>query len=284
MASNDTIAEAGKEILAANLPSDFLSAWLRNSAVLPPEERATFSHYYGNFGTLKSERMRRSYDRQLEEVTSLVRARPGLDVLEVGAGCGTESLWFAFNSANVMSVDIKTDRLAVARKRHEILEEMAGKKLQCSFVEQSLLDMEGSDRFDVIWVQQTFHHLEPRAECVAAITRLLRPGGSVVMSEVNAWNPLIQALLLRRRGFKTITHYEDEEGNQILYGNERILTAAALKKWFRDAGLAEGDVHYYRVLPSSPRFDKLEPLERFVAAASIKPLYTHYNFVARKPA
>lgn len=275
---------AQERILAARQPSEFLAAWLENSDLLPPPERATFEHYYGNFGNLASERMRQAYDRQLEEVMELMHRQAGLELLEVGAGCGTESLWFTVNGAQVTSIDIKTDRLAVARERQHILEDYLGRKLQCHFEQQSLLEMDGADRFDLIWVQQTFHHLEPRAECVAAITRLLRPGGSVVMSEVNAWNPLLQLLLLRRRGFKTIAEFEDDSGALIPYGNERILTAAALKRWFRRAGLPESRVSYYRVFPSHPGFDKLASIERLIAGSRLIPLFTHYNFVARKQA
>ena len=92
---------------------------------MPDRERRTFEHYYGNFDTLKSERMRWAYDQQLKEATELVRRQSGLKLLEVGSGCGTESLWFSINGANVTSVDIKTDRLATARARQKLLEELS---------------------------------------------------------------------------------------------------------------------------------------------------------------
>lgn len=270
-------------IISARKASDFLAGWLKHSAILPDRERATFEHYYGNFDTLTSERMRWAYDQQLQQATGLVRGKPGLKLLEVGSGCGTESLWFAFNGADVTSIDIKTDRLATARARNKLMEGFTGDKLRCRFEKRNLLEMEGSGRFDLIWVQQTFHHLEPRAQCVQAISRLLAPGGSVVISEVNAWNPLIQLLLLRRRGFQTICHFEDEDGRQVPYGNERILTAPRLKRWFRDAGLGTAQANYYRVLPSHPVFDRFARVERLISGSPIVPLQTHYNFVAQKP-
>ena len=282
--SKKEMARAGKDILQARMPSEFLAAWLMHCGILPDRERRTFEHYYGNFDTLKSERMRWAYDQQLKEATELVRRQSGLKLLEVGSGCGTESLWFSINGANVTSVDIKTDRLATARARQKLLEEFTGDKLQCHFERQNLLEMEGSDRFDLIWVQQTFHHLEPRADCVQAISRLLRPGGSIVISEVNAWNPLIQLILLCRRGVRTICHFEDENGRQVPYGNERILTAPRLKRWFQDAGLSRGKTNYYRVLPSHPVFDRFTKMERKLSGSAIVPLQTHYNFVTSKPA
>lgn len=277
-------AEGGpEEILDSTTPSAFLSAWLRNSRLLPPAPRETFLGYYHNFGDLRSDRLRWAYDRQLQEISQLVSERPGLRVLEVGAGCGTESLWFAKLGASVTSIDIKEDRLEAARARHAVLEALAGHRIDCRFERRSLIEMPGSEQFDLVWVQQTFHHLEPRADCVAAIVGLLRPGGAAVISEVNAWNPFIQLMLLRRRGLNTITYYEDADGNRIHYGNERILPAAALVRWFRRAGLVDPKVSYYRVLPSHPAFDRLAGIERRLASWPLTPLFTHYNLVARKP-
>lgn len=284
MASELDNGNARREFLAASCPSEFLATWLGRAGLLSPEERQTFQSYYCNFGTLASERMRWAYDRQLEEVTDVIRASPGQNVLEVGCGCGTESLWFAFNGADVTSIDIKTDRLATARSRQKILERMLDRKLKCQFIEQNLLEMEGQDRFDIVWVQQTFHHLEPRADCVAALSRLIRPGGKLIVSEVNAWNPLIQGLLFRRRGFRTICDYEDERGCKVIYGNERILTASRLRRWFTDAGLNHRRSTYYRVFPSNRIFDTFSWLERKISGSMLVPLQTHYNFVASKPA
>lgn len=270
-------------ILDARSPSEFLAAWLKHSEVLPDKERATFEHYYGNFGTLNSERMRWAYDQQLRQATDLVRRQPGLKLLEIGSGCGTESLWFSFIGADVTSVDIKIDRLDTARARQKLMEKFMGEKLMCRFEKQNLLDMQSADIFDLIWVEQTFHHLEPRADCVQAIVRLLRPGGYVVISETNAWNPLIQLQLFRRRGFQTLCHFEDEDGRKMPYGNERILTASRLKRWFKKAGLDGMEANYYRILPSNPVFDRFSGLERRISGSPVVPLHTHYNFVARKP-
>ena len=275
---------AAEQILTSRRPSDFLAAWLRNCGLLVPENRRVFAHYYRNFRELRSHRLRRVYDRQLEEIMNLVAATARPRVLEVGSGCGTESLWFSLNGATVTSIDIKQDRLAVARERQSLLEGFVGHKLDCQFERKSLLDVDGNSKYDLIWVQQTFHHLEPRAECVAAIVRLLRPGGAVVMSEVNAWNPLVQLMLLRRRGLKTIVEFSDVDGRRMAYGNERILTASSLGRWFQRFGLSKGTSAYYRLLPSHPVFDRLDLLERCLSGRILKPLYTHYNFVAWKPA
>ena len=277
------LPNAGTRIISARSPSDFLAAWLKNSDLLPDAERRTFQGYYQNFGTLESARMRWAYDRQLEEVTELARSRPRLELFEVGSGCGTEALWFALAGANVTSIDIKTDRLNTARARQQVMEGYRGEKLNCEFRQQNLLEVEGEKRFDLIWAEQAFHHLEPRADCVAAISRLLRPGGYVVISEVNAWNPLIQLQLFMRRGFQTLSHFEDEHGNRVPYGNERILTARRLSRWFRDAGLGQSETSYYRVLPSNAAFDRFAALERLISGSALMPLNTHYNFVARKP-
>ena len=71
-------------------------------------------------------------------------------------------------------------------------------------------------------MEQAFHHVEPRARVYETIAALLKPEGRVVISEANGWNPLLQLVLFRRRGFRTVIERTTETGERFLYGNERI--------------------------------------------------------------
>ena len=201
-------------------------------------------------------------------------------VLEIGSGTGTESLWMAVKGAKVMGVDIKDERLQLARKRQGIIEEQIGQKLDCEFINQNILDLEQKD-FDIVWVEQTFHHLEPRAQILAKLSSLVKPGGHIVISESNALNPLNQLQLFLRRGFKTIRTYTDSDGKDHIYGDERILTAKQLSSQLRESGFDITATNHYRIFPSGGFFEKFFVIEKNWPK-SWKFAFTHYNIVARK--
>lgn len=96
-----------------------------------------------------------------------------------------------------------------------MLEAALGRPLPLTILTRSVLDLETGDGFNIVWMQQTFHHLEPREAMVAHITRLLAPGGRLVVSEANGLNPLLQAQLFRLRGFRTIGTIPGPDGAPI---------------------------------------------------------------------
>ena len=167
-------------------------------------------------------------------------------------------------------------------ERLHVLQSVIGRTLDCSVQTAPLLTFEDAQGFDLIWLEQAFHHLEPRAEVVARIVSLLRPGGRVVLSEANALNPLLQLQLLRIRGLRMTVEVQSEHG-RVVWGNERVLSRTVLARWFRRHGVREESSGYYRVFPSHPLFEPLFGLERRLTHACLAPLYTHYNFVGRKP-
>lgn len=74
-----------------------------------------------------------------------------------------------------------------------------------------------------------------------------------------------------------------EDGQRILYGNERITVPSVLAKGFKAVGIARESVRYFRALPNLPVTDRLMPLERAIPRAAA-PMFSHYNYVGRKPA
>ena len=233
--------------------ADFLRFWLEHNP-LSGEERAAFDRYYRNYRRSFSPYLQHHVAGQAREVDDTIRQGASPRLLDVGAGCGTEALWFALNGANVTAIDVQAGRLATARARHAWLATRLAQQIPATFVEASLFDLDPASPFDVIWMEQTFHHLEPRQEVYGALFRLLRPGGTLVISEVSAWNLPLQLQLFLRRGFKTKKIYVDSRGRRLAYGNERITTPGALRRG----------------------------LERAIVAA-VPLLSTHFNLVADRP-
>jgi 2-polyprenyl-3-methyl-5-hydroxy-6-metoxy-1,4-benzoquinol methylase len=262
--------------------SDFLQLWLTRP-LLPPAEQHTLYDYYAGYRRHFPERLQFYYRRQIQEVLDLIAARPGARVLEIGCGTGTESLWMAMQGASVHAVELTVERFKVANARKAIIERQSGRTLDCEFINMSMLDLATESAYDIVWMEQAFHHLEPRDVVVRKIIDLLKPGGHVVISEANGLNPLLQLQLFRQRGFKTIRHVEDHTGRRHPYGDERILRASSLARLFERQGVDTVSIAHFRLFPNSPAFDDWLGLERS-APAWIRPLFTHYNYVGRKAA
>lgn len=258
----------------------FLAWWLEHP-VLDEPHACVFNGYYAGYRAKFGRYVRHHYRGQSEEICRLIAAKGEPALLEIGGGCGTEALWFALRGARVLAIDVNAERLAVARARQRIVEEGIGRPLNLEFRFCSLFDLAREPSFDLIWMEQAFHHVEPREQVYAAVAALLRPGGHVVISEANGWNPLLQLVLLRRRGFRTVVERVTEAGEKILYGNERITVPGAMTRGFAAAGVTQETVRYFRVLPNVGVADALLPLEKWVPSAAA-PLFSHYNYVGRK--
>lgn len=264
--------------------ADFLSIWLNNK-LLGSESQAFLENYYSKWARLDSPRLRHWYVDQSRELRAILTTHSAPRMLEVGVGSGTESLWFALQGVDVTGIDAFEYVASVAKERLGVLETSVGRKLECHLEACPLLEFDDQDGFDVIWLEQAFHHLEPREAVVEKIASLLRPGGSVVFSEANAWNPLLQLQLLATRGTKLVMEIETE-GKRVLYGNERILTADALASLLSNVGLTEDSRRYFRLFPAGPAFNPFLAIEKYAARNPLsrlcRPLFTHYNLVATR--
>jgi 2-polyprenyl-3-methyl-5-hydroxy-6-metoxy-1,4-benzoquinol methylase len=254
---------------------DFLAYWLAN-ALLPEDEQKTFDDYYHSYKRHFGPYVRCWYARQSRELTEMVRSRAALRVLEIGCGCGTEALWAAVLGADVTGIDISPHLLAVAKARLGLIEQETRERLRCRFLPTSVLEVDETHPFDVIFLEQAFHHLEPRADVVAKLSRLVVPGGHIILSESNGWNPFLQAVLFKLRGTKTIIHHMGH-----IWGNERITVPAAVIRNFRPYRVEPARLQYFRVFPNIPLADSLRFVDRALPSY-FKPLFTHYNLVLKR--
>jgi len=264
--------------------SDFLAVWLRKR-LLSEESQAVTDQYYANWRNMQSPRMKHWYENQLLEITQLIKKYKKPRVLEVGIGTGTESLWFAMLGADVTGIDAFPYLTSIATERLNILQDAIGRALSCTIKTCPLLHYTDSSGFDLIWLEQAFHHLEPRKEVANKLAELLRPGGNIVFSEANALNPFLQMQLLRFRGTILISEVNSENG-KVLFGNERILTAKSLTRELSRVKIRTKSVRYYRIFPSSELFKDFLNIEKRISncayARFLAPIFTHYNLVAEK--
>jgi SAM-dependent methyltransferase len=156
-------------------------------------------HYYDSCGRYFGDCIRFNYDNQLKEITEDIERRKGIRVLVVGSGYVTDAFWFAI--WGTISIDPDEKRLVVARSLKGKFERLLRRKLRLEFLPASIIDPPGYDvDFDIVWMKQTFHLVEPRVLIYEAVAKRLSPGEKVVISETNAWNLLIEIALFIKRG------------------------------------------------------------------------------------
>jgi SAM-dependent methyltransferase len=228
--------------------------------------RRYYKSFIGSFGPLRQSK----YNLQLKNLSDLVRSGAVRSVLDVGCGCGTVSLWLSSLGAEVKGIDLKADRLEVAHRR------AADLKLSTTFEFQTLFAERGS--YDAVWLEQAFHHVEPREEVFAFLPTLLNPGGRIIISDINGWSPLSQIQMLRLRGLPGVRTYVDEAGDTHVYGDERITTPGALDRGFGRHGIQREALVYYGLLPNTRWAERLGVLERLPLPVLAR---THYVWTGR---
>lgn len=104
--------------------------------------------------------------------------KPGMDILEVGSGVGTESVFLSVRGMNVTGVDLSSSAVGIAKQ----LADLYGTPAQ--FKQGDALNLDFADgSFDVVCDQGVFHHLtdEERPLFAKSIARVLKPGGMLLL-------------------------------------------------------------------------------------------------------
>jgi 2-polyprenyl-3-methyl-5-hydroxy-6-metoxy-1,4-benzoquinol methylase len=270
--------------------------WWLSTEVLKEEASRVFENYYSNYIKEFKGYLRQTWvDRhlELEQTLAVLRERRRVKVLDLGCGTGTVSLYCAFkleDRAEVLGVDIKAKRLASARERQAVLEKKFGSRLRCKYELADVRDLTSERQFDLVYLEEALHHMEPRLQVCQKIADLLGKGGVLIISEVNACNPFIQLWFLGKRGFQTVKENRSPKGQKIPYGNERILTANRVIRLFQTQGLSLKSMRYFRIADVSmgkaadTRGINLMKLEKAFCKVPILPslLTIQYNVVLSK--
>lgn len=125
----------------------------------------------------------------------------GLRVLDVGAGLGESSVYFACQGARVTANDISPGML----KRCAELAELHGVTVSPLLSPADRFDF-GENRFDIVYGANILHHLEDMRSFLIAVKRALAPGGRFFFFDPLAYNPVINIY----RRLATEVRTEDE--------------------------------------------------------------------------
>ncbi len=120
-----------------------------------------------------SEHLVREHLKRYEFAAELVG---GLRVLDVACGSGYGTQLLAARAASVVGVDIEPAAVAYARERY------SGSNLAFDVADAHTLDGFANDSFDAVVSFETIEHLPDYRAYLAAVRRVLRPGGTYVVS------------------------------------------------------------------------------------------------------
>jgi SAM-dependent methyltransferase len=145
----------------------------------------------------------------------------GKEVLDAGCGVGYGAAFLAAGAARVLGVDLDPEAIAYARRRY------AAPNVEFRVGDVTALEVDDAS-VDVVCSFETIEHLSDRDAFLAEITRVLRPGGTLVVSTPRAGrtverpeNPF-HAVEFSSSDFEALLrrHFADVE----LYGQRRLQT------------------------------------------------------------
>lgn len=208
---------------------------------LPEGEREPFLDYYRALPAPGDEAAIRRYLRGLWRseagwTSRWIDARRGggdgapeneVAVLDAGSGFGTYSMLYAAVGARVVGVDLRPDRLSAAERRLAFHERDTGERLPITYERADLTRAWPRD-YDLVWVYNALSHIDPLEGFLDATRTHLKPGGVLVVGDINGAHP---AHLKRLAELRSEVHqeYVAPDGQRHAYAVERPFPPGELR-------------------------------------------------------
>lgn len=160
----------------------------------------------------------------------------GKRLLDVGAGLGESSVYFALKGADVTAVDLSPGMV----ERAVALGQAHGVSIRGVVQSGERLDVEAG-YYDIVYVANTIHHVTDKDQLFQQMHQALKPGGRFFSFDPLAYNPVIE--VYRRMATKVRTEdeapltFQDVERARVYFPDVQhrefwILTLSLFLKYF----------------------------------------------------
>jgi ubiquinone/menaquinone biosynthesis C-methylase UbiE len=219
----------------------------------------------GDYRTVDNEEF---YERVFDHFIAVLDPLPGTTFLDAGCGPCAHSVRLARRGFNVHSTDFSPSALAMARDYIE----SRGFGDQITLAKENLMEFSfPSLSFDYVLCWGVLMHIPDVGQAVSELARVLKPGGSLIISESNRSSlEAVTVRSLRRLLGKEKSDVKDEpEGVEYwkVKDGEALITRQANISWLIRAFEARGLVLHRRIpgqfSESYTRFEA-EPLRKLV--------------------
>ena len=174
-------------------------------------------------------------------------------ILEIGVGVGSDHHTMATGGNEMYALDLSREHLRLT-ERHLVLEGLATKPFHGDMENMPF----GDGMFDVVYSFGVLHHTDHMDRAVAEIHRVLKPGGSAIISvyhrdSVFFWlrtflvSGIIKGRFFRYGWRRTLARIESGAGDDFV-PTVNVLTRASLRRLFRDFSI-QGIEPYHAALP-----------------------------------
>ncbi len=171
-----------------------------------------------------------------------------VNILDVGCGYGTTAILLTILGHKVKGATLEYyfDEIEQRLKYWSQYADLSNLNIEYA----DFFDYDSSDsQFDHILAIDTLHHLEPFDKAAKQLYDLLKPNGSLIVSEENGNNLVAQLKHIRERGFKRIdSYYDDRLKKNITFGNENTRSLSEWRKAFSHTPfkIDENSIEYIR--------------------------------------
>lgn len=165
--------------------------WMFVESVLAPQGRYMESSLFANYGYWEADTVsaKEACENLMDRLISMMSYRHG-EVLDVACGLGATSRHLArqFGAENVVGINISPKQLEVCRETSP----------GSHFLEMDATRLDFADAsFDHVVCVEAAFHFEPRRSFLEEALRVLKPGGSLVLSDIlhDLWGEKLNPLL-----------------------------------------------------------------------------------------
>lgn len=161
------------------------------------------------------------------------RERPA--VLDAGSGFGTFAMLYAAVGAEVTAVDLRPDRLQGAEERLAFYQKSTGEALAVRNLRADLT-RDWDRTYDLVWVYNALSHIDPLDPFLTAVREHLKPGGVLVVGDINGAHP---GHLKRLAALRDEVHqeYVAPDGTRHAYAVERTFSPREIREVMQNNGL-----------------------------------------------